>query len=100
MSGLAGLTKETFLACMHTLEPMVELTAYLQKNHEFSYALHGKFMSDLTECRFGWYRQVNEGNYFMSLKQLLEAEKNTCFKFASTKNDCGCISNDRARYHF
>ena len=52
MSDLAGLTKETFLACIHTLETMVELTAYLQKNHGFSYVLPGKFMSTFMESRF------------------------------------------------
>ena len=46
MSGLAGRTKETFFGCIHTLETVVELTAYLQKNNGFSYVLPGKFMSD------------------------------------------------------
>ena len=53
---------------------MVELTAYLQNNPGFSYVLPGKFMLDPTEGRFGWYWQVNGGNFFMSLKQLLKAE--------------------------
>ena len=32
-------------------------------------------MSDTTEGRFGWYRQMNGGNFFMSSKQLLQSEK-------------------------
>ena len=32
-------------------------------------------MSDILEARFGWYRQANGGNYFISLKQLLQTEK-------------------------
>ena len=30
---------------------------------------------DSIEGRFGWYRQVNGGNYFMCVKQLIQAEK-------------------------
>ena len=40
-----------------------------------------KFTSDPSEGRFDWYRQVNGGNYFMSVKQLLEAEKKICVLF-------------------
>ena len=32
-------------------------------------------MSDPIECRFIWYRQVNIANFFISTKQLLQAEK-------------------------
>lgn len=74
-SGNAGLTNETFLACIQTIESMIELASHIHKVHGFSYVLPGKFMSDPLEARFGWYRQVNGGNFFMSLKQLLEAEK-------------------------
>ena len=35
----------------------------------------GKFTSDAIEGRFGWYRQANGGNFFMSLKQLVQVEK-------------------------
>ena len=30
----------------------------------------------MSEARFGWYRQVSGGNFFISVKQLLLAEKN------------------------
>ena len=74
-SGNAGLTRETFLACIQSLGAFLELAKYLQQKHGFSYVLAGKFTSDPIEARFGWYRQVNGGNYFMCVKQLLQAEK-------------------------
>lgn len=74
-SNKPGLTAETFLACIQTMGVIPELTEYLQTKHEFEYLLTGKLMSDPLEGRFGWYRQTNGGNFFMSIKQLLEAEK-------------------------
>ena len=32
-------------------------------------------MSDPIEGRFGWYRQVNDYNFYRSVKQVLQAEK-------------------------
>ena len=52
-----------------------ELAQYLHEKLDFCYILPAKFTSDPIEARFGWYGQVNGGNIFMSLKQLLEAEK-------------------------
>ena len=52
-----------------------DLATYLQERHGFSYLLTGKLISDLIKSRFGWYRQVNGGNYFMCAKQLIQAEK-------------------------
>ncbi|XP_071745440.1 uncharacterized protein mRpS7 isoform X4 [Lepeophtheirus salmonis] len=34
------------------------------------------FQSDPIERRFGWYRQLSEGIYYISARQILEAEKN------------------------
>ena len=71
----AGLTRETFFACIQTIKAIPDLAMYLQEKHGFSYLLTGKLTSDPTEGRFGWYRQVNGGNYFMCVKQLIHAEK-------------------------
>ena len=71
----AGLTSETFTACIQTMSAIPKLAAYLVKNHSFQYLLSGKLMSDPIEARFAWYRQVNGGNFFMSVRQLLLAEK-------------------------
>ena len=71
----AGLTRETFLACIQTMGEIPDLAMYLQEKHGFSYLLTGKLASDPIEGRFGWYRQVNGRNYFMCVKQLIQAEK-------------------------
>ena len=70
----AGLIRETFLACIQTMGAIPDLAMYLQEKHGF-YLLTGKLTSDPIEDRFGWYRQENGGNYFMCIKQLLQAEK-------------------------
>ena len=70
-----GLTAETFLACSKTTRALPLLATHLIDNHGFRYVLLGKFMSDPIEARFGWYRQMNGGNFFMSLCQLLDSEK-------------------------
>lgn len=74
-SGQSGLTKETFTACIQSMEAMMALTSYLITKHDFQYILPGKFTSDPIEGRFGWYRQVNGGNFYMSILQLFQAEK-------------------------
>ena len=74
-TGIAGLTYETFAACIQTMGAVPELAEYLLDYHGFEYLLSGKLMSDPIEGRFGWYRQLNGGNFFMSVKQVLEAEK-------------------------
>ena len=71
----AGLTSETFMACIQTMRAVTEMVEYLQDRHGFTYVLSGKLMSDPIEGRFGWYRQSNGGNFYMSVKQVLTAEK-------------------------
>ena len=68
---------------------MIELVKYMHTTNNFAYVLPGKYMSDPIEARFGWYRQANDGNFFMSIKQLLLTEKNSCFEFTATKS-VGC----------
>ena len=73
-SGCSGLTNQTFLACTQTMSAMPELAKYLQQKLKLQYVLPGKFTSDPIEGRYGRYRQANSGNFFMSIKQLLESE--------------------------
>ena len=70
-----GLTCETFTACTHSMGAMLDLAEYLQQRHGFCYVLPGKFLSDPIEGRFGWYRQVHEGNFYISIHQIMQAEK-------------------------
>ena len=74
-SGLSGLIKVTFTACIQNIQAMVSLAQHLINQHGFSCVLPGKFCSDPIEGRFGWNRQVNGGNFFMSINQLFQAEK-------------------------
>ena len=74
-SGCSGLTDQTFLACIQTMTAIRDLAQYLHQKLQLSYILPGKFTSDPIEGRFGWYRQANGGNFYMSIKQLMEAEK-------------------------
>ena len=41
----------------------------------FNYMLLGKFSSDPIESRFGWYRQCNGGNYYLTRRQLFQNEE-------------------------
>ena len=75
ISGLTGLTTETFTACIQTMGALPELPDYLIQQHGFQYVLTGKPTSDPIEGRFGWHRQAKGGNFFMSVKQLFLTEK-------------------------
>ena len=41
---------------------------------KFLYALTGQIQSDALESRFGRYRQMSGGNFFISVKQVFESE--------------------------
>ena len=64
---------------------MIELVKYMHTTHNFECVLPGKYMSDPIEARFGWYRQANGVNFFMSIKQLLLAEKNCVLNLLQQK---------------
>ena len=74
-SGCSGLTDQTFLACIQTMTAIPDLAQYLHQKLQLSYILPGKFTPHPIEGRFGWYCQANDENFYMSIKQLIEAEK-------------------------
>ena len=74
-SGCSGLPEPTFLACIQTMTAVPKLALYLHQKLKQPYILSGKFTSDPIEGRFGWYHQASGGNLFISIKQLVEAEK-------------------------
>jgi hypothetical protein len=74
-SGRPGLSRETFLALQQTVSALVPLCRYLLSVKSFHYVLLGFMQSDNLEGRFGWYRQLSGGNYFISLRQVRESEK-------------------------
>ena len=78
--GKTCLTEETFLATIQTTFATVEVASSLLEKEEYSYVLLGHLQSDPIEKRFGWYRQLAGANYFVSLRQILEAEKSIRLK--------------------
>ncbi len=74
------LTEETFLACIQTTFATIEIARQLLEHDDFSYVLTGNLQSDPIERRFGWYRQLAGSNYFVSVRQILEAEKSIRLK--------------------
>ncbi len=78
--GKMCLTEETFLATIQTTFSTVEVAVSLLEKEEYSYVLLGHLQSDPIEKRFGWYRQLAGANYFVSLRQILEAEKSIRLK--------------------
>jgi len=75
MAGTSSLTSETFTACIQSTGAIYDLSIYLLQMHGFSYVITGKFLSDPIEGRFGWYRQVHGANFYISIRQVLPAEK-------------------------
>ncbi len=74
-SEMKGLTAETFLATIQTSSSLPKIAKYLLDKKGLSYVLLGQLQSDPIEKRFGWYRQLAGGNYFISVRQIFEAEK-------------------------
>jgi hypothetical protein len=70
-----GLTSETALANEISLQAIAGLTKYLISRKGMQKVLLGKFSSDPLEKRFGWFRQLSGANFYISVKQLLDAEK-------------------------
>ena len=75
-----SFTSETFLALRQTTGAMIQVTEVLLDKRDFEYVLLGQMQSDPIEKRFGWYRQLAGGNYWISVRQILEAEKSIKLK--------------------
>ncbi|QQP39506.1 Putative LOC101234561, partial [Caligus rogercresseyi] len=70
-----GLSKETFLCAIQTSKAMPKLIVHLLEKEGMDYVLTGKICSDPIEKRFGDYRMLGGSNYYVSVRQILEAEK-------------------------
>ena len=72
----SSLSRETFQCAIQTSTAIPSLVKYLLEEKEgLSFILLGKFNSDAIERRFGFDRQSAAGNYYLSVRQFLEAEK-------------------------
>jgi hypothetical protein len=70
------MSSQTMLAASQTSRALVVLCRHLIIDLKFDYVLLGKAQSDDLEGRFSWYRQMSGGNYYVSVRQFLESEKN------------------------
>ena len=93
-----GLTNETLAACLQSMKAMPSFAKYLLYKDVLNMFLPGKFMFDPIEDRFGWYRQVNGANFFISTKELLQAEKNSLFKLAASASFIISFSIDHRKF--
>ena len=76
----SSLSLETFTCAIQTAKSMPELVIFLLREKGLKYVLLGKINSDAIERRFGQYRQLAGANYFLSVRQFLEAEKSIRLK--------------------
>ena len=72
----AGLTTETSIVVENLCRNMNSLIIHLLSDLNFRFVLTGQLTSDSLESRFGRYRQMSGGNYYISVKQVIESEKN------------------------
>jgi hypothetical protein len=70
-----SLSSETFFCAQQTCTALPPLIEYLLTKKGLNFILLGKISSDPIERRFGQYRQLAGANYFLSVRQFLEAEK-------------------------
>ena len=70
-----SLTRETLSCAIQTSSALSALAIYLLEQKDFKFVMLGKISSDAIEHRFGHYRQLGGANYYLSVRQFLEAEK-------------------------
>ena len=69
------LTRETMLATRQSTLTLIEIQKYLIQKRNFEFVLFGQLQTDPLEKRFGHYRQLAGGNFFVSVRQVFESEK-------------------------
>ena len=55
---------------------LVLLVKDLIDNHRLNCVLLGKFQTENLEARFGQYRMLSDTNYLVSVKEVIQSEKN------------------------
>ena len=75
-SSKSALSKETFECAIQTSEALPKLCENLLTEKKFDYVLLGKITSDPIERRFGRYRQLHGGNYYLGSASSLRQRKN------------------------
>jgi len=70
-----GLTAQTFSAWTQTISAMIACVRFLLSQCSLNYVMPGQLQSDPLEERFGWFRQMHGGNYYISVRQVVEGER-------------------------
>ena len=70
-----GMSAETFTAVENLCNVLRNLVKTLLADYGFRFVLTGFLQSDPLESRFGRYRQMSGGNFFISVKQIIESER-------------------------
>ena len=70
-----GLSSETFTAVENLCKVVYNLIVTLLSDFNFRFVLTGFLQSDPLESRFGRFRQMSGGNFFISVKQIIQSEK-------------------------
>ena len=74
---LKDLTWQTFETAIRTCQAIIAIVMYLFDRYpELDFILLGNIVSDYLEGRFGRWRQLCGANYYNSVTQFLQAEKN------------------------
>ena len=95
-----SLSSETFMTSKQACRGLVALVIYLLEDKGFTYVILGLITSDHIEKRFGWYRQLGDAYYYLSVRQFLESEKKiglqTLIKFGdiSFKEACEILKTE------
>ena len=76
LKALQGLSQESHFALRQTLITMRLLVIHLLAVDKFNYVLLGKFQIDNLEFRFSQYRQLSGGNYHVTVREIVESERN------------------------
>ena len=91
-SGMFCLTKQTSDALIRTLRAQALLIEELLQE-DYAYILTARLQSDSIERRFSQYRQLNGGNFLVSLKEVTDSEK-TLLCRTLLKENINFFSND------
>jgi hypothetical protein len=72
-----------------SLTEICNVPSYLKhKRNVLNFVMLGMFQNDPIERRFGWYRQLGGGNYYVSIRQVLEAEKSIRLRSLLKFSEC------------
>ena len=73
------LSKQTFNALIQTLQSQAQLIKDLFEEG-YDFIILARFQTDPLEKQFSQYRQLSEGNFLVSLREVIQNERTLLFK--------------------